>query len=42
MTSTLDVNASSFEKVFADPGVSEPNGTTFTLPAHSSGAWRLR
>ncbi|MGZ7040388.1 MAG: alpha-amylase family glycosyl hydrolase [Thermoanaerobaculia bacterium] len=42
----LAVNASSFESVYADAGVSDPAGGSgawrITMPAHTSGVWRMR
>ena len=34
--------ANRFERVYADPEVPEVSGPSITMPAHSSGAWRLR
>ncbi len=40
------ITATSLEKVFADPGASDPAGAsgawTVSLPARTSGAWRIR
>ena len=42
----LAVNADGFDRVHADPGVSDPSGTTgawhFTMPPHTSAVWRLK
>ena len=42
----IAVSANGFETIFADPGVSAPTGTSgawkVTLPARSSGTWRIR
>jgi glycosidase len=42
----LAVSATGFETIYTDSGVSDPSGPTgawhVTLPAHSSGAWRVR
>jgi len=45
-TVTLNLNAAGFETVYADTGIVDPTGASgawqVTLPARSSGAWRLR
>jgi len=42
VTVPLAVNAASFERVYADAGVGDPSGGSITMPAHTSGVWRLR
>jgi hypothetical protein len=46
VSDTYAVTASGFERVFTDPGVTDPTGRSgawrVALPPRSSGVWRLR